>query len=196
MATRRSLHFVRALATVCVCLTGSITAAGADATPTAAQARMRQALDSVRAAERQDAEPKTKGGAEAWANALDADLPVQPDVDQLSGRAAKMYVDGLQHYYDYYASALDHRRELFRWQLFSSKLIFTIVVLLELAGIFLAGVQFFRDRGATDSTIEATLQGVKVSSRVLGVIILTISLVFFYLYLVYVYPIHEAIVSR
>jgi hypothetical protein len=39
--------------------------------------------------------------------------------------------------------------------------------------------------------IEATLQGLKISSPVLGVIILALSFFFFYLYLKYVYPIHE-----
>jgi hypothetical protein len=38
---------------------------------------------------------------------------------------------------------------------------------------------------------EASAKGIKVSSPVLGVIILVISLAFFYLYLVYVYPISE-----
>ncbi len=39
--------------------------------------------------------------------------------------------------------------------------------------------------------IEASLQGIRVSSPVLGVIILIISLLFFYLYLVHVYPIND-----
>jgi len=39
--------------------------------------------------------------------------------------------------------------------------------------------------------LELGQTGLKVSSPVLGVIILVISLAFFYLYLVYVYPIGE-----
>lgn len=41
--------------------------------------------------------------------------------------------------------------------------------------------------------IEASLQGIKVSSPVLGVIILIISLLFFYLYLIFVYPVKDAL---
>lgn len=41
------------------------------------------------------------------------------------------------------------------------------------------------------TSIEASTSGLKVSSPVLGVIILSISLLFFYLYLAFVYPIHE-----
>ncbi|MET0621610.1 MAG: hypothetical protein ABW250_01385 [Pyrinomonadaceae bacterium] len=39
--------------------------------------------------------------------------------------------------------------------------------------------------------LEASLQGIKVSSPILGVIILALSFLFFYLYLKYVYPINE-----
>jgi hypothetical protein len=39
--------------------------------------------------------------------------------------------------------------------------------------------------------LDLSTAGLKVSSPVLGVIILVISLAFFYLYLVYVYPISE-----
>ena len=39
--------------------------------------------------------------------------------------------------------------------------------------------------------LSASPKGIRISSPVLGVIILTISLLFFYLYLVYVFPIEE-----
>ena len=41
------------------------------------------------------------------------------------------------------------------------------------------------------TSFSASATGISVSSPVLGVIILVISLAFFYLYLVYVYPISE-----
>ncbi len=52
---------------------------------------------------------------------------------------------------------------------------------------------FISDIHLTDETTEivASVKGIKVSSPILGVIILVISLLFFYLYLVYVYPITE-----
>ena len=89
-----------------------------------------------------------------------------------------------------------HRREVFEWQLSSSKIIFYVVIFLVLIGVFFSGVQFyaahkknFMDDKVTE--ISASAKGIKVSSSVLGVIILIISLMFFYLYLVYVYPINE-----
>lgn len=56
-------------------------------------------------------------------------------------------------------------------------------------------VKFLR-RGAPEQAglktdLEASIGNVKVSSPVLGVVILLLSLMFFYVYLVYVYPIQE-----
>ena len=94
----------------------------------------------------------------------------------------------------------------FFWQLLSSIAIFLVVLALVGCGIYFAALQFHRDlpaRGARHvepattppaaiaSSVEITASGVKVSSPVLGVIILVISLAFFYLYLAVVYPIRE-----
>ncbi len=124
-------------------------------------------------------------------------------------------------YFDYYIAGYEHRQRVFRWQLLSSKIIFVIVTFLVLSGMAFAAVQFregMRERatalasaaaaaGAGASAISvrpvalptaevtkiaaSAEKGIEVSSPVLGVIILVISLAFFYLYLVYVYPISE-----
>ena len=122
--------------------------------------------------------------------------------------------------YDYYKFGLTHRKQAFEWNLLSSKITFWSVIVLVFAGILFAGIQFYisfmakhlainkKDSGKAgeqetlsfNSTpsidelkteLEAGPGGIKVSSPVLGVIILVISLLFFYLYLAYVYPIHE-----
>jgi hypothetical protein len=81
------------------------------------------------------------------------------------------------------------------------RIIFTVVIVLVFAGIGFAAMQFYvglkrsrtSDAGPrSDITeLEASLKGIRVSSPVLGVVILTLSLAFFYLYLAYVYPISE-----
>ncbi len=122
--------------------------------------------------------------------------------------------------YDYYKFGLSHRKQAFEWNLLSSKITFWSVILLVFIGIVFAGIQFYiamiRKHPATNkkdpgknpepeataanqsptieqlnTAMEAGPGGIKVSSPVLGVIILVISLLFFYLYLAYVYPIHE-----
>lgn len=103
--------------------------------------------------------------------------------------------EALRAYYDYRTQGYDHRMRVFEWQLFSSRIIFVVVILLVLAGVYFSGVQFHTGlrakRDPTVSEVEATVRGVKVTSSTLGVVILVISLVFFYLYLAFVYPITE-----
>jgi hypothetical protein len=103
-------------------------------------------------------------------------------------------------YFSYYATGFEHRRRAFDWQHLSSRIIFVVVILLVAVGIFFAWVQFRRsmtsdfkngNQAGEAHEIEISATSVRVSSPVLGVIILTLSLAFFYLYLVYVYPITE-----
>jgi hypothetical protein len=100
--------------------------------------------------------------------------------------------------YSYYTFGMQHRKRTFQWNLVSSMITFWVVVALVFAGISFAALQFYismkeklRKDDALNTQLEASLDGIKISSPVLGVIILVISLLFFYLYLVYVYPIQE-----
>jgi hypothetical protein len=120
------------------------------------------------------------------------------------------YLASMREYYEYRISGFQHRRRVFEWQLYSSKITFYVVVVLVLAGIYFSGVQFHvslkprklskKDMPAVstemhplETQLEASLKGIKISSPVLGVIILIISFLFFYLYLVHIYPISEMI---
>ena len=105
-----------------------------------------------------------------------------------------------------------HAQKTFEWQYWSGKVIFWVVLLLVGVGVVFSSVQFYvgllpsrirsaettggkndssgsatGDQAATE--FEASLHGVKLKSSVLGLLILAVSLVFFYLYLIYVYPI-------
>jgi hypothetical protein len=117
----------------------------------------------------------------------------------------------LRAYYQYNVSGFHHRSQVFEWQLFSSKVVFWVVIILVAAGVYFSGVQFHaslekgsrkilrkKDKSGQEpptapetTEILATLKGIKVTSPVLGVIILMISFLFFYLFLVYVYPIRD-----
>ena len=124
-------------------------------------------------------------------------------------------IESMREYYRYRESGYKHRKAVFEWQLTSSKIIFWVVIVLVAVSIYFSGVQFHLalrsqraakpgkgERSEKDSdseasasgfqtSIEAGSGGIKVSSPVLGVIILVISLLFFYLYLVHIYPISE-----
>jgi len=121
------------------------------------------------------------------------------------------YLEAMQRYYDYRANGYAYRSRVFEWQLLSSRVIFVIVLVLVGAGIYFAAVQF---RGAMRAAarpmaapaepsappsltlgtqLEVSAKGIVVNSSVMGVIILALSLAFFYLYLVYVYPISDVL---
>ncbi len=103
--------------------------------------------------------------------------------------------------FDYYIKGHKHRTKVFAWQFNSGRIIFVVVLMLVAIGIYFAWVQFKLDTGVDkqdtrkgegkEHTVELSTSGIKVSSPVLGVIILVLSLAFFYLYLVFVYPIAE-----
>ncbi|WP_355662127.1 hypothetical protein [Halomonas salifodinae] len=121
-----------------------------------------------------------------------APMMVDPGWLDDQGQAAQRRA--LQAYYDYRREGYEHRRRVFAWQLLSSKITFVLVVFLVVVGIYFSWLQFRQGQGGggdTRTTLEASPGGIKLSSPVLGVIILTLSLLFFYLYLVHVYPIEE-----
>ena len=126
--------------------------------------------------------------------------PIVLPTDVLGEDGTRSMQQAMRAYYDYRTSGYEHRRNVFAWQLLSSKIIFVLVVLLVLAGMYFSWLQFsaaLRKDGASGdavgTTFEASATGLKVSSPVLGIIILAISLAFFYLYLIHIYPIVEIV---
>jgi hypothetical protein len=137
-----------------------------------------------------------------------------PELEQIYKDAVKEYYltvrlknQAAGKAYEHNNWALENRKEVLNWQHFSGKVIFGIVNLLVLTGVAFSGIQFFiamkqatkrkrvsrtpdvQEAEVLPTTFKATLKGVEVSSSILGVIILVVSFAFFYLYLVYVYPI-------
>jgi hypothetical protein len=133
-------------------------------------------------------------------SAGDLALPEAPDQRGLVEETSKAYQETLRAYYAYRQTGYEHRLRVFEWQSLSSKIIFVVVLVLVAAGIYFAAIQFhagLRSSGQSKNgqpevtELVMSLKELKVRSPVLGVIVLTISLAFFYLYLVYVYPIEN-----
>jgi len=119
----------------------------------------------------------------------------------------------LQAREEYTVFAWKNRQDAFAWQSVSTKVIFWIVILVVLFGLYLSSMQFnlahktpltktvqtkngHADKGNPNdhieaSTIEVSTSGVKITSSVIGLVILVLSIVFFFLYLKFVYPINE-----
>lgn len=97
---------------------------------------------------------------------------------------------------DYAIASLDHRKAVFDWQLFASKLIFVIVMLIVLSGLILSYMHFYKSlkapAGEVENTeLEMSTSGIKMNSSVIGLIILVLAIAFLYLYLIHVFPINE-----
>jgi len=135
-------------------------------------------------------------------------LPQAMGSESTDSLAREYRLEAVRSYYQGVAFGNRHRAEVFRWQHLSTRVIFFMVHVLVLAGLYFSWMQFRDDlvrRRRADArardakaaapaaddktTLKASLQGVEVSSSILGVIILVVSLLFFYLYLVHVYPI-------
>ncbi len=130
------------------------------------------------------------------------------DKEPTNERVHKSCVDARQAYYDYYAKGLARRTGVYEWNNFSTKVIFFVVLSLVAVGVYFSWKQFFgmtvkpqknevegqlanktEDGDRLVTELEMGLSGIKVKSPILGVILLTVSLAFFYLYLKYVYPV-------
>lgn len=146
------------------------------------------------------APPADSAAASAGATGTVDLAPVAPPEWLKDAAVNGAFLESVREYYVYRASGLRYRSRVFEWQLFSSRVIFATVIMLVGSGIVFAAIQFraglkLPRSAAPDAVTELDLSAgsVKVSSPVLGVIILVISLGFFYLYLVYVYPISEVV---
>lgn len=155
--------------------------------------------------------PGEAPASEAKKEKADTGLMPEPPGMLFDESTQKKYLAAMSEYYDYRLSGYKHRRRVFEWQLLSSKIIFIVVIGLVLVGVYFSWVQFRnsfktpygvdiakkKEEGETapvereKTELEASFTGIRISSPILGVIILIISFLFFYLYLVHVYPISE-----
>ena len=95
----------------------------------------------------------------------------------------------------YLEDSISHRMKVLHTQHIISIVIFIVVILIVLSGLFFAGKHFFvfisSKKLNAQTQIEITAQGIKLKSSILGIVILTLSIMFFYMYLIHVYPIKE-----
>jgi len=128
-------------------------------------------------------------------------FPCDKEKDEKTNNACLM---ARQAYYNYFAKGLPRRTRAYEWNNLSTRVIFFVVLSLVAVGVYFSWKQFFGmavkpavtgtqspvvDQQLPITEFEAGLGGIKVKSPILGVILLTVSLAFFYLYLKYVYPV-------
>lgn len=95
---------------------------------------------------------------------------------------------------DYVVWSLEYRRSSFEWQYWSTIVIFLGIMAIIFSGLYFSYMQFRSARNAqTQTSVKLGKDGLEISSPVIGLLILFISMGFFYLYLANVYPITEVV---
>ncbi len=161
-------------------------------------------------------QPSTKQATPARAattgNVLDACPEGLADQCRVANSARIAYA---AKYYESLAGDLELRRRAFRWHEFSTKALFWCVIAITALGLVLSWREFgkyYNQRGTRggrqaesgdgasvpagaeappQSVFKVGAQGLEVTSSLIGFLVLAVSLVFFYLYIVNVYPLYE-----
>lgn len=97
-----------------------------------------------------------------------------------------------------------HRQKTFEFQYIQSWVIFIMVIVLVMGGFVMAYQQFRKDiktpeqedngdsqQNKDNTTLELSTSGIKISSSVIGLIVLAMSFAFFYMYITHVYKIND-----
>ncbi len=125
-------------------------------------------------------------------NALRSELrAMKEQLDKYQNDTYQVQLTYYKKYHEYLAEKADINLEQFLWQRRASEFLLWLVVAVVISGICFSGIQLWRASSlsgtSTDSTIEIAAQKIKVTSSVVGVIVLTISIVFLYFFLIEVY---------
>lgn len=121
------------------------------------------------------------------------DNAIVPDSYKYKFNPSKSYPDSItqdniKFNEEVFRYTFNQNRKVFQWQYISSIIIFFVVILIVLMGLFLSYLQF-RRAADTNTKLEIGTVGIKIDTGVIGLAILTLSLSFLFLYLKYVYPI-------
>lgn len=157
-------------------------------------------LPAVGAAQDPEPDPTDLAAELAAAQALNAELveavgALSAKLDSASTPLALQRRELAMARYRHAIDLLDHRTAVFRWQLVSSYVVLGIVAVVTLAGLVFSAAQLrnalklSQPQGNIDLEISASK--VRITSSVVGVVVLTLSIVFLFLFLDRIYEIRE-----
>lgn len=99
---------------------------------------------------------------------------------------AKEVEQKYQYYIDYNMWVLEYKEILYKTQYIEGIIIFFVVLFILFIGLYLSFMQF-KSSESNQTTIKISKDSIQITSSVIGLLILLISLVFFYIYLKEVY---------
>jgi hypothetical protein len=133
------------LATLLIALSGSMAFAADENEECLRCEAMAQARNAVAkaGAPGTEAGPEAAGPEKPALSKTPTALPDSPSAVAMEDPATRQkYLDAVGRYYEYRLNGFEFRSRVFDWQLLSSRVIFVVVVLLVLAGIYFSAVQF------------------------------------------------------
>ena len=117
------------------------------------------------------------------------------DFERLSEEAKDEEASAIAIEDEYRKWLITHQKRVFGWNHVSSVIIFFFVMAIITMGLYFSYIQFresihtAQNKDLSPSTMKIGQSGVEISSSIVGLLILIVSLAFFYLYLENVYPV-------
>jgi hypothetical protein len=123
----------------------------------------------------------------------DQNAALRKQIDERDSELCRKYLQVKMKEYDFQARLMDLNMETFSGQSVQTYIVMMLVVAVVLSGIGFSAFQLWKAMGSagiqTNSELEMSAKNVRVTSSVVGVVVLTISIVFLYIYTREVYAI-------
>ena len=132
----------------------------------------------------------------AWVHIVDTDpdLPEcaveAPTPEQLKVCKSAYSMKVRQYRSSYQGWSTEHRASAFLWQRYTTVVSFLLIITIIVVGMYLAILEFRKGRSGV-TTLKFGADGVEISSEIIGLIVLTLSLAFTYIYIDRIYPVNE-----
>lgn len=125
---------------------------------------------------------------------------LEGELDAYRQESYKLHLEYTKKYYSYLGQKADINIEQFNWQRRASERLMWLVILVVFSGVVFSGVQLWRAANIKDlggeSTIEIEARKIKITTSVVGVVVLAISIIFFYFFLIEVYRVKIVDLSK
>jgi hypothetical protein len=113
-------------------------------------------------------------------------------IDLLTSPVGQAQTQHAIAWYDYQRSLMKYDQSLLAWQLLASNVLLWVVVIVTVAGVAYSGIQLAtaaRTGRQRDTTLEISAQKLRVTSSVVGIVVLAISFAFLLIFVQQVYQI-------
>lgn len=125
---------------------------------------------------------------------------LQSELKKRDNEIYKMNLDYSHKYYTYLAEKAEINLEQFRWQRRASERLLWLVVIVVFSGVLFSGLQLWRAGSIKDlggqSSIEIEARKIKITTSIVGILVLAISIIFFYFFLIEVYRVKIVDLSK